>query len=55
VVKAIHTVGKASGGVPCEISEQGAESRVFRRLLLVVRDMKAGEVVTAENVRSIYW
>jgi N-acetylneuraminate synthase len=53
MVEAIRTVEKALGTVYYGVSEQEARSRAFRRSLFVVRDMKAGEVFTEENVRSI--
>ncbi len=53
MVEAIRTVEKALGEVRYEVSKQEAKSRVFRRSLFVVKDMKAGEVLTEESVRSI--
>lgn len=53
MVEAIRTVEKALGEVRYEVSEQEAKTHVFRRSLFVVKDMKAGEVFTQENVRSI--
>ena len=53
MVDAIRTVEKALGEVRYEISQQEAQSRVFRRSLFVVKDMKAGEAFTQESVRSI--
>jgi N-acetylneuraminate synthase len=53
MVEAIRTVEKALGKVHYGITEQEAKSRVFRRSLWVVKDMKAGEMFTEENVRSI--
>lgn len=53
MVEAIRTAEKALGEVRYEISEQEARSHAFRRSLFVVKDMKAGEVFSEENVRSI--
>lgn len=53
MVEAIRTAEKALGEVNYEVSEQEAKSRVFRRSLFVVKDMKAGEIFTEENMRSI--
>jgi len=53
MVEAIRTAEKALGKVSYEIGERETASRVFRRSLFVVKDVKAGEVFTEENVRSI--
>lgn len=53
MVEAIRTVEKALGGVRYEVGKREAKSRVFRRSLFVIKDMKAGDVFTEENVRSI--
>jgi sialic acid synthase SpsE len=53
MVKGIRTVEKALGRISYELSEKEAESRPFRRSLFVVKDMRAGDRFTEENVRSI--
>lgn len=53
MVQSVRTVEKALGTVHYGVSEREAKSRVFRRSLFVVQDVKAGEFFTTENVRSI--
>lgn len=53
MVKAVREVEAAMGGVSYELSERIKKSREFSRSLFVVKDMKAGEIFTEENVRSI--
>ena len=53
MVEAVRATEKAPGKVSYELTEKQKESRVFRRSLFVVKDMKAGEEFTEENVRSI--
>jgi len=53
MVEAIRTAEKALGEARYALTEPEAGSRVFRRSLFVVKDMKAGEVFTEECVRSI--
>lgn len=53
MVEAVRTGEKALGMVHYGVSEREASSRTFRRSLFVVREMKAGELFTTENVRSI--
>lgn len=53
MVEAIRTAEKALGEVNYEITKQEAKSRVFRRSLFVIKDVKAGDIFTEENVRSI--
>ncbi len=53
MVEAIRTTDKARGDVQYKVSEHEAASRVFRRSLFVVKDMKAGDAFTEENIRSI--
>jgi len=53
MVRAIRTAEKALGEVNYEVTEQEAKSRVFRRSLFIIKDVKAGEVFTEENISSI--
>src|SRR5208283_2124413 len=53
MVDAVRTAEKALGEVQFGFSEKEEASRVFRRSLFVVEDVKQGETFNAENVRSI--
>lgn len=53
MVDAVRITEKALGQVHYGITEKDAESRVFRRSLFVVQNIKAGDVFTEDNVRSI--
>jgi len=53
MVEAIRMAEKALGGVNYELTRKEEASRVFRRSLFVVQDLKAGDLFTDQNVRSI--
>ena len=53
MVDAVRVAEKAIGEVHFGVSEKEASSRVFRRSLFVVRNVKRGEEFNAENIRSI--
>lgn len=53
MVNQIRNVEKALGRVTYELNEKQIESRQGSRSLYVVKDIKKGEMITQENVRSI--
>jgi len=53
MVTAVRQAEKAVGKVTYELTEKVKVSRKFSRSLFVVKDIKAGEPFTEENVRSI--
>jgi len=53
MVEAIRIAERAVGEVRFEPTEHEKASRVFRRSLFVVKDIKAGARLTEENIRSI--
>lgn len=53
LVRECNTACEALGGVSYEMQEQEKKSVVFRRSLYIVEDMKAGDVITEQNMRSI--
>jgi len=53
MVKAIRQAEKAIGKITYELTDKVKTSRKFSRSLFVVKDMKAGEIFSEENIRSI--
>lgn len=53
MVKAVREAESAIGKVDYALTEKQAKGKDFSRSLYVVEDMKAGDVITEKNVRSI--
>ena len=53
MVAAVRVAESALGDVNYEPTQNELSSKVFRRSLFVVKDVKAGDVFTPDNVRSI--
>lgn len=53
MVKAVREAEKAIGVVDYTLTEKQKKGKDFSRSLYVVKDIKEGEVITEENVRSI--
>ena len=53
LVEAVRVTEKAVGRVTYELTEKERNSRVFRRSLFAVKDIKAGELLNLTNVRII--
>ena len=53
MVKAVREAEQAVGQVSYERTEKQIQGRAFSRSLYVVEDIKAGEKITEQNVRSI--
>jgi pseudaminic acid synthase len=53
MVQSIRTVEESLGQVVYGVSKSEVATKKFRRSLFVVKDMKAGEIFTEDNVRSI--
>lgn len=53
IVEAIRTAEKALGNINYANTDDEEKSRVFRRSLFAVKDIKQGELLTKDNIRSI--
>lgn len=53
MVQAIRNTEKALGEVSYELTDKMKKSREFSRSLFVVKDIKKGEILSQDNVRSI--
>ena len=53
MVKAVRDAEKAIGIVDYQLTEKQQKGKDFSRSLYIVQDVKAGDVITEENVRSI--
>lgn len=53
LVNSVRDAEKSLGSVDYKLTEKKVKSREFSRSLFVVKDVKAGEVFTEDNVRSI--
>lgn len=53
MVKAVREAEKAVGKVDYALTEKQLKGRDFSRSLYVVEDLKAGDIITEKNVRSI--
>lgn len=53
MVKAVREAEKASGVVDYNLTEKQAKGRDFSRSLYIAEDIKAGEIFTEKNLRSV--
>lgn len=53
LVKECNAAYQALGQISYDISEQEKNSLTFRRSLYIVEDLKAGDIITEKNIRSI--
>ena len=53
MIEAVRTTEKALGSIHYGVSESESKSRIFRRSLFVVEDIKRGAKLTPNNIRSI--
>jgi pseudaminic acid synthase len=53
MVQSIREVEKALGTVTYKLSEKVKQNKIFARSLFVVKNVKAGDIISEENIRSI--
>jgi pseudaminic acid synthase len=53
MVQSVRNIEKALGKVSYDLTEKTKKSREFSRSLFAVKDIKEGEIITKENVKSI--
>ena len=53
MVISVREVEEALGEGNYNLTEKAAKSKVFARSLFIIKDVKAGEIITEENVKSI--
>ena len=53
MVNAVREIEKARGDIHYEVTPREKASRIFRRSLFIIKDLKAGQLFSEENVRSI--
>jgi len=53
MVESVRTVEKALGEVNYELNERAKKNKIFARSLFAVKDIRAGETMTEDNIRSI--
>ncbi len=53
MVQAIREAEKALGEVSYALTENAKDSRIYSRSLFIVRDIKKGEILTKDNIKSI--
>lgn len=53
MVKSVREAEKAIGSIDYNLTEKQKKGKLFARSLFVVKDIKIGDIITEENVRSI--
>lgn len=53
MVKAVREAEKAVGNVSYRLTDKQTSGRSFSRSLYIVKDIKKGEIITEENIRSV--